>query len=56
VVADQLARWPHDREVDQALFLERCLGFGQQRKAFADNLGQIVEDLETLSRPQSAHA
>ena len=97
VVADQLARWPHDREVDQELFLERCLGFGQQqvlqaklhspesvtlelfrnaltladhrgllsgtgrdvhqqRKAFADNLGQIVEDLETLSRLQSAHA
>jgi glycerol-3-phosphate O-acyltransferase len=97
VVADQLARWPHDREVDQELFLERCLGFGQQqvlqaklhspesvtlelfrnalqladhrgllsgtgrdlhdrRKAFAENLRQIVEDLETLSRLQSAHA
>jgi glycerol-3-phosphate O-acyltransferase len=97
VVADQLARWPHDREVDQELFLERCLGFGQQqvlqaklhspesvtlelfrnalqladhrgllsgtgrdlhdrRKAFAENVRQIVEDLETLSRLQSAHA
>ena len=31
VVADQLARWPHDREVDEELLLERCLGFGQQQ-------------------------
>jgi glycerol-3-phosphate O-acyltransferase len=31
VVADQLARWPHDREVDQEQLLERCLGFGQQQ-------------------------
>jgi glycerol-3-phosphate O-acyltransferase len=31
VVADQLARWPHDREVDQDLLLERCLGYGQQQ-------------------------
>jgi glycerol-3-phosphate O-acyltransferase len=27
-----------------------------RRKAFAENLRQIVEDLETLSRLQSAHA
>ena len=26
VVADQLARWPHDRAVDQDMLLERCLG------------------------------
>jgi len=97
VVADQLVRWRHDREVDQELLLERCLGFGQQqvlqrklhspesvtlelfrnaltladnrgllsgtgrelhqkRKAFADNLRQIVDDLETLSRLQRVHA
>ena len=31
VVADQLARWPHDRDVDEELLLERCLGFGQQQ-------------------------
>jgi glycerol-3-phosphate O-acyltransferase len=31
VVADQLARWPHDREVDQDMLLERCLGYGQQQ-------------------------
>jgi glycerol-3-phosphate O-acyltransferase len=97
VVADQLVRWPHDREVDKELLLDRCLGFGQQqvlqgklhsaesvtlelfrnalkladhrgllsgtgreihqrRKAFADNLRLIVEDLETLSRMQRVHA
>lgn len=97
VVADQLARWPHDREVDESLLLERCLGFGQQqvlqaklhsaesvtlelfrnaltlaghrgllsgtgrevrerRKAFADSLRQIVDDLATLSRLQNAAA
>jgi glycerol-3-phosphate O-acyltransferase len=97
VVADQLARWPHDRDVDQEQLLERCLGFGQQqvlqaklhspesvtlelfrnglklaehtgllsgkgrdihqrRKAFAADLRAIVEDLETLSRMQSARA
>jgi glycerol-3-phosphate O-acyltransferase len=31
VVADQLVRWRHDREVDQEQLLERCLGFGQQQ-------------------------
>jgi glycerol-3-phosphate O-acyltransferase len=31
VVADQLARWPHDRDVNQEQLLERCLGFGQQQ-------------------------
>ncbi len=31
VVADQLVRWPHDREVDPAMLLERCLGYGQQQ-------------------------
>ena len=31
VVADQLARWPHDREVDQERLLERSLGYGQQQ-------------------------
>lgn len=31
VVADQLARWPHDREVDGELLLERCLGYGEQQ-------------------------
>ena len=97
VVAEQLVRWPHDREVEKELLLERCLGFGQQqvlqgklhsaesvtlelfrnalkladhrgllsgtgreihqrRKAFADNLRLIVEDLETLSRMQRVHA
>jgi len=97
VVADQLVRWPHDREVDNEMLLERCLGSGQQqvlqgklhspesvtlelfrnalkladhrgllsgtgrdvhqrRKAFADSLMQIVEDLETLSRMQRVHA
>jgi glycerol-3-phosphate O-acyltransferase len=97
VVADQLVRWPHDREVDKEMLLERCLGSGQQqvlqgklhspesvtlelfrnalkladhrgllsgtgrdvhqrRKAFADSLMQIVEDLETLSRMQRVHA
>jgi glycerol-3-phosphate O-acyltransferase len=97
LVADQLVRWPHDREVDKEMLLERCLGSGQQqvlqgklhspesvtlelfrnalkladhrgllsgtgrdvhqrRKAFADSLMQIVEDLETLSRMQRVHA
>ena len=96
VVAEQLARWPHDREVDEDLFLKRCLGFGEQqvlqaklhsaesvtlelfrnalklaahkgllsgtgrdvherRKAFATQLRQIVDDLETLSRMQGVH-
>lgn len=31
IVADQLARWPHDREVDEDMLLERCLGYGQQQ-------------------------
>jgi glycerol-3-phosphate O-acyltransferase len=31
VVADQLVRWPHDREVDTDMLLERCLGYGQQQ-------------------------
>ena len=31
VVADELVRWPHDREVDEELLLERSLGFGQQQ-------------------------
>ncbi len=31
VVADQLVRWRHDREVDQDQLLEKCLGFGQQQ-------------------------
>jgi glycerol-3-phosphate O-acyltransferase len=31
VVADELVRWPHDREVDQKQLLDRCLGFGQQQ-------------------------
>ena len=31
VVAKQLARWPHDREVDREQLLRRCLGFGQQQ-------------------------
>ena len=31
VVADQLVRWPHDREVDREVLLERCLGYGQQQ-------------------------
>lgn len=97
VVADQLVRWQHDREVDQELLLERCLGFGQQqvlqrklhspesvtlelfrnalkladhrgllsgtgrdvhqrRKAFAENLRGIVDDLETLSQLQGMRA
>lgn len=97
VVADQLVRWRHDREVDEEELLQRCLGFGQQqalqrklhspesvtlelfrnalkladnrgllagtgrelrqrRKAFAGNLRQIVDDLETLSRLQKVHA
>jgi glycerol-3-phosphate O-acyltransferase len=30
VVADQLANWPHDREVDREELLERSLGYGQQ--------------------------
>jgi len=96
VVADQLVRWPHDREVDEEKLLERCLGYGQQqvlqaklhsaesvtlelfrtalklahnkgllegtgrdlherRKAFADHLRGIIEDLETLSRMQRVH-
>ena len=96
VVADELVLWPHDREIDQESFLERCLGFGQQqvlqgklhsaesvtlelfrnalqlaehrgllsgtgrevrqmRKAFAENVRQIVDDLDKLSRLQSAH-
>lgn len=97
VVADELVLWPHDREVDEEQFLERCLGFGQQqvlqgklhsaesvtlelfrnalklaahrgllsgtgrevsqtRKAFAENIRQIVTDLDKLSRLQSAHS
>ncbi len=96
VVADQLVRWPHDRETDEEALLERCLGFGQQqvlqgklhsaesvtlelfrnalkladnkgvlkgtgrdlherRKAFANHLHGIVEDLETLARMQRVH-
>lgn len=31
VVADELVRWPHDREVDQEQLLDRCLGFGEQQ-------------------------
>ena len=31
VVAEQLRRWPHDREVDQKRLLDRCLGYGQQQ-------------------------
>jgi glycerol-3-phosphate O-acyltransferase len=30
VVADQLARWPKERDVDQDKLLERCLGYGEQ--------------------------
>lgn len=30
VVADQLARWPQERDVDQDKLLERCLGYGEQ--------------------------
>ena len=96
VVADQLVRWPHDREVDTEALLERCLGYGQQqvlqaklhsaesvtlelfrtalkladnkgilkgtgrevrerRKAFADTLRGIIDDLDTLSRMQRVH-
>jgi len=31
VVADQLVRWPQDREVDQDQLLDRCLGYGRQQ-------------------------
>lgn len=31
VVADQLSRWRHDREVDEDMLLERCLGYGEQQ-------------------------
>lgn len=31
VVAEQLAHWPHDREVDEQQFLKRCLGYGRQQ-------------------------
>jgi glycerol-3-phosphate O-acyltransferase len=31
VVADQLVRWPHEREVEQDVLLESCLGYGHQQ-------------------------